>query len=134
MILGIQKYIIIGLVVALGISGYMWNRAEKAKTEARVALGVSEQNHTITKESFERYRENVDKSHKQMQASIDTLSKVNEESRRYKNELEQKLARHDFAFLAYKKPGLVTTAINNGTRSVFDSIEAATTSTAGAGL
>jgi hypothetical protein len=44
-----------------------------------------------------------------------------------KNELLDKLRKHDLTRLSQQKPGLVERRINNGTKKLFDSFESLTT-------
>ena len=44
----------------------------------------------------------------------------------YKDELIVKLQKHNLTRLSYQKPGLIERKINNGTQSIFDSLESLT--------
>ena len=51
------------------------------------------------------------------------LSKNLQEASAYKDELIAKLQKHDLSRLSLKKPGLIESRINNGTKEVFDALE-----------
>ena len=45
---------------------------------------------------------------------------------KYKDELIEKLQKHDLTRLSLKKPGLIEKRINNGTKQLFESFESLT--------
>ena len=49
-----------------------------------------------------------------------------DDAENYKNELIAKLQKHNLTRLSYQKPGLIERKINNGTQSIFDSLESLT--------
>lgn len=51
------------------------------------------------------------------------LSKDLQEASKYKDELIAKLQKHDLSRLSLRKPGLIESRINNGTKQVFDTLE-----------
>ena len=69
--------------------------------------------------------------------TIDALNEAAEKNERLSNELQEKLnvaeegrnrlinlfGSHDLTRLALKKPGLIETRVNNGTKQAFDGIE-----------
>ena len=48
---------------------------------------------------------------------------------KYKDELIEKLQKHDLTRLSLKKPGLIEKRINNGTKQLFESFESLTGNT-----
>jgi len=48
------------------------------------------------------------------------------EATKYKDELIEKLQKHDLTRLSLKKPGLIEKRINNGTKKLFESFESLT--------
>lgn len=65
-----------------------------------------------------------------LQESITSLNQDLQEATAYKDELIQKLQKHDLSMLSLKKPGLIESRINNGTKGVFDALEALSNPTA----
>lgn len=51
------------------------------------------------------------------------------EATKYKDELINKLQKHDLTRLSLKKPGLIEKRINNGTKKLFESFESLTGNT-----
>ena len=51
------------------------------------------------------------------------------EATKYKDELIEKLQKHDLTRLSLKKPGLIEKRINNGTKELFESFESLTGNT-----
>lgn len=51
------------------------------------------------------------------------LSQDLQEASAYKDELIAKLQKHDLSRLSLRKPGLIESRINNGTKEVFDDLE-----------
>ena len=51
------------------------------------------------------------------------------EATKYKDELIEKLQKHDLTRLSLKKPGLIEKRINNGTKDLFESFESLTGNT-----
>ena len=74
------------------------------------------------------------------QRTIDTLQETAERNLTLSNELQERLneseesrnrlievfGKHDLTRLALKKPGLIETRVNNGTKKAFDDIESIT--------
>jgi len=65
-----------------------------------------------------------------LQESIASLNTDLQAAEAYKDELIQKLQKHDLSMLSLKKPGLIENRINNGTKGVFDALEALSNPTA----
>lgn len=54
------------------------------------------------------------------------LQKNLQKAEQYQDKLIGKLRKHDLTKLSLKKPGLIETRINDGTKKIFDSIESDT--------
>lgn len=64
----------------------------------------------------------------ELQAALtQDLQKNLQEAEEYQDKLIGQLRKHDLTKLSLKKPGLIETRINNGTKELFDSIESDTT-------
>ena len=85
--------------------------------QVKLEEAVSEQQEVIAmqKESFEKIQT----------ANVELNSKV-AELNKAKNELQNKLAKHDLNFLAVEKPGLIQRIINKGSKDVLNEIETLT--------
>lgn len=59
-----------------------------------------------------------------LQAQMDSLNSDLQAAEEYKNELLAKLQKHDLSQLSLRKPGLIEQRINNGTKAIFDELEA----------
>ena len=67
-------------------------------------------------------RENVE-----LQAALtQDLQKNLQKAEKYQDKLISQLRKHDLTKLSLKKPGLIETRINDGTKKLFDSIESDT--------
>jgi hypothetical protein len=80
--------------------------------------------------------------------TIDALNEAAEKNERLSNELQEQLnvaeegrnrlinlfGSHDLTRLALKKPGLIETRVNNGTKQAFDGIESVSGSPANDGM
>lgn len=117
-------YLIMAGVMALMLAGFYWyfnwsqdKIAILAANNAKLEVAVQEQKQTIEEMlAFQK---------KQIQ-DITSLQKDLNETTKYKNDLEEKLAKHDLEMLARKKPGLIEKRINDATRQIFDQIETET--------
>lgn len=82
--------------------------------QVKLEQAVTEQQEVIAmqKESFEK-----------IQTANAELNKEVEELNKAKNELQNKLAKHDLNFLAVEKPRLIERIINKGSKDVLNDIE-----------
>ena len=122
-----KTYLIIAGIMALIAGGFYvyfkWSQNEIAKlaaNNARLEMAVQEQKKTI--------EEMVTFQRKQAKDLVDLQNDLNE-SRKYGNQLEEKLTKHDLEMLARKKPGLIEKRINDATKKVFEEIESNTGAT-----
>lgn len=116
--------IAIVLVVLLGAGGAFYyvkqlqHDNEMLKiNQAKLEEAVSEQQEVIAmqKESFEK----IQTANAELNDKVAELNKA-------KNELQNKLAKHDLNFLAVEKPGLIQRIINKGSKDVLNEIETLT--------
>jgi len=54
------------------------------------------------------------------------LMKNLQKSEQYSDDLRKKLSSHDLTYLSIRKPGLIESRINNGTKKLFESLESDT--------
>jgi len=54
------------------------------------------------------------------------LMKNLQESTKYTDSLRKTLSKHDLSYLSMRKPGLIETRINNGTKKLFEELESDT--------
>ena len=102
--------------------------------------GVAYFYYTDTQERISRLTSNLESYKLSLQVAQSSLDNVREEAARHQetsaslqtslaeaesrvNELRSKFSNHDLTKLALRKPGLIETRINNGTKQVFDQLE-----------
>lgn len=119
----LNKYLLIGMTVALVLMGGALYVVHGMYVTAESARVLAEGNLKATKESFDKYRTLTAEQSKANAASIASLSKSFIAERTRANELEEKLARHDFSALTFAKPGLVETIINTATKRKMKEIQ-----------
>ena len=85
--------------------------------QVKLEEAVTEQQEVIAmqKESFEK----IQSANAELNSKVAELNKA-------KNELQNKLAKHDLNFLAVEKPGLIERIINKGSKDVLNEIETLT--------
>ena len=112
--------IVIGLVGGVVYGGFYYYKDTQARiqilTENTAKLETAKQLQDDTITAMIEDREKFTKLNKELQTN---LSKANV----YKDVLIGKLRKHDLAKLSLRKPRLVETKINNGTRKLFRSLE-----------
>jgi hypothetical protein len=82
------------------------------ENNAKLELAVESQKETIVA---------MQESFKMQAAALTTLSSSNQTLNTEKEELSTKLMKHDLEELSRRKPGLIETRINNGTKDLFNS-------------
>lgn len=119
----IRIYIGIFLLAILGTAAggaYVYYK----DTQARIATLV-ENNAKLeivaktNQETIQRMQEDTIK----LQQSIGELNVQLQSAEKYKDELIQKLQKHDLSRLSLQKPGLIEKRINDGTQRIFDELE-----------
>ena len=114
---------VVGLVGGVVYGGYYYYKDTQSRiqtlTENNVKIMAAKEAQDNTINTLIADREKFDKLNKQLQVKLD---KANE----YRDTLIDKLRKHDLAKLSMKKPGLVEKRINNGTKTLFRSLETLT--------
>jgi len=99
-------------ILAGGYWYYSWSQAEISTLRQNVAtleIAVDTQAETIS---------TMESDSKAVGKQVIVVSKQFREARTENNVLRKKLAKHDVAFLAEKKPGLIKKIVNKGTANV----------------
>jgi septal ring factor EnvC (AmiA/AmiB activator) len=112
------------LMCAMGGGGYLYFQATQATIRDLTANNavleneVTSQRDTIgtLQADYRRYNDLNQDLQRQLQASNAA-----------KDELQDKLSRHDLAMLSLRKPGLIESRVNKGTQKAFDDFTALTT-------
>lgn len=115
-----MNQLFIGIIVAMGLSGYFYYTTTQAKIEELVSLNQafevrdSEQRATI--EAIQANLENTSRS-------LTILSQQNQQYEAEMNEYLDIFRRHNLARIASARPGQVELRVNNATLEVFNGIE-----------
>ena len=111
---------IIGSAVG-GAYFYYQDTQERIATlqENNAKLEIVAKNTQATLDSFQKDYERVSSLNSELQENL-------KNAENYKDQLINQLQDHDLTRLSLKKPGLIETRINNGTRKVFEDIESIT--------
>ena len=117
------------MLLVLGIIGsavggayfYYQDTQERIATlqQNNAKLELVARNTQATLDSFQADYERVSGLNNELQENL-------KEAETYKDQLINQLQDHDLSRLSLKKPGLIETRINNGTRKVFEDIESIT--------
>jgi hypothetical protein len=115
------------LIIVLGLLGgaaygawYYYKDTQdriQVLTENTAKLELAKQLQDDTINTMIEDREVFAKLNKELQINLDAAND-------YKDNLINKLRKHDLSKLSLKKPGLVEKKINNGTKNLFRSLEA----------
>ena len=115
--------IVFGLVGGVVYGGYYYYKDTQARiqilTENNSKLEMATQTQKQTIDTL------VADAKKYAQLNTELQLKL-ESANDYKNELINKLHKHDLARLSIQKPGLVEKKINNGTQKLFETFETIT--------
>ena len=123
---GLRIYIMVAVVIA--VSGAVISaRAYYKETQERIAtlhknnakMEVVQQQNEVVLKSLTSEATRLNDLNFDLQGKLD-------DAENYKNELIVKLQKHNLTRLSYQKPGLIERKINNGTQSIFDSLESLT--------
>lgn len=112
------------IILLLGGSFYAYYKVSTYKMTAltevnsKLSLAVQEQKQTIA---------TINATYEQQTTSLTTLLAANASLSKEKEELSNKLIKHDLEELSRRKPGLVELRINNGTKELFDSFNSLST-------
>ena len=123
---GLRIYIMVAVVIAVG-GAVMSARAYYKETQERIAtlhknnakMEVVQQQNEVVLRSLTSEATRLNKLNFNLQENLDAAED-------YKDELIVKLQKHNLTRLSYQKPGLIERKINNGTQSIFDSLESLT--------
>ena len=107
---------LIGIILVMGIGSYfLYNQYEAVKAEnVALTFAVEEQKRTI-----EVIKENFEKQGKALNQLTARNAQIEGEMQSYLDIFK----RHNLNKLAIAKPGLIEKRVNDGTKSVFESIE-----------
>jgi uncharacterized protein (DUF3084 family) len=112
--------IYIGVILALGGSGYLYYTTTQAElTELRDLNKVYELKHEQQAEALRILQEDFETQTAGLQELQQKSQQMQVEMNRYLDIFK----RHNLTKLAAAKPGLIETRANKGTKNVFDSIE-----------
>ena len=123
---GLRIYIMVAVVIA--VSGAVISaRAYYKETQERIAtlhknnakMEVVQQQNEVVLRSLTSEATRLNDLNFNLQENLDAAED-------YKDELIVKLQKHNLTRLSYQKPGLIERRINNGTQSIFDSLESLT--------
>lgn len=114
------KYFI-GIILAISVVGYFYYKdTQTTITELRQLNG----NYAVQTEEQYKTIEFLRETFDQQTASLLVMQERNQEAQQEITRYLSILREHDLTFLAASKPGLIESRVNNGTREVFDGIEA----------
>ena len=123
---GLRIYIMVAVVIA--VSGAVISaRAYYKHSQERIAtlhknnakMEVVQQQNEVVLRSLTSEATRLNDLNFNLQENLDAAED-------YKDELIVKLQKHNLTRLSYQKPGLIEKRINNGTQSIFDSLESLT--------
>jgi hypothetical protein len=113
--------IVLGLVGGSAYGAWYYYKDTQQRiqilTENTAKLELAKQLQDDTINTMIEDREVFAKLNKELQINLDAAND-------YKDNLINKLRKHDLSKLSLKKPGLVEKKINNGTKNLFRSLEA----------
>jgi len=118
--------LIIGIVGAIGFGAKYYYDTTQNKiavlqdSNAKLELVAETNQNTINQ---------LQEDNAKMNQLSSELQKDLAEATKYKDELINKLQKHDLTRLSLKKPGLIEKRINNGTKKLFESFESLTGNT-----
>lgn len=99
--------------------------AQLRENNAQLVIAVEDNQKTI-----DTMRESAERT----QTLSDELAIKLQESEASRNRLIEVFGKHDLTRLALKKPGLIETRVNNGTKKAFDDIESISGNTSDDGM
>ena len=115
--------LIIGIVGAIGFGAKYYYDTTQNKiavlqdSNAKLEIVAETNQNTINKLQEDNAKMNELSNELQVELAAAT---------KYKDELIEKLQKHDLTRLSLKKPGLIEKRINNGTKQLFESFESLT--------
>ena len=123
---------IYGIILILGIVGAIGFGAKYYYDTTQNKIAVLQDSNAKLELVAETNQATINKLQED-NAKINELSKELQmdlaEATKYKDELIEKLQKHDLTRLSLKKPGLIEKRINNGTKKLLESFESLTGNT-----
>tara|TARA_Y100001937_G_scaffold83370_1_gene112780 strand:- start:323 stop:712 length:390 start_codon:yes stop_codon:yes gene_type:complete len=123
---------IYGIILVIGIVGAIGFGAKYYYDTTQNKIAVLQDSNA----KLELVAETNQNTINQLQADNEKMNKLSSElqlelaeATKYKDELINKLQKHDLTRLSLKKPGLIEKRINNGTKKLFESFESLTGNT-----
>ena len=117
--------ILIGIIVAMGLSGMMYYQFSVVPMKNK----LEEQIKVIAAQDLrdQEQKATIDSIQNNLKQTTQALSGLQVKNQQYETEMAEYLdifRRHNLAKLASAKPGLIELRANNKTKEVFDAIEA----------
>ena len=123
---------IYGIILIIGIVGAIGFGAKYYYDTTQNKIAVLQDSNAKLELVAETNRSTINRLQED-NAKMNELSKELQsdlaEANKYKDELIEKLQKHDLTRLSLKKPGLIEKRINNGTKELFESFESLTGNT-----
>ena len=123
---------IYGIILVIGIVGAIGFGAKYYYDTTQNKIAILQDSNA----KLELVAETNQNTINQLQADNEKMNKLSSElqlelaeATKYKDELINKLQKHDLTRLSLKKPGLIEKRINNGTKKLFESFESLTGNT-----
>ncbi len=123
---------IYGIILVIGIVGAIGFGAKYYYDTTQNKIAILQDSNA----KLELVAETNQNTINQLQADNEKMNKLSSElqlelaeATKYKDELINKLQKHDLTRLSLKKPGLIEKRINNGTKELFESFESLTGNT-----
>ena len=120
---------IYGIILIIGIVGAIGFGAKYYYDTTQNKIAVLQDNNAKLELVAETNQSTINRLQED-NAKMNELSKELQsdlaEANKYKDELIEKLQKHDLTRLSLKKPGLIEKRINNGTKQLFESFESLT--------
>jgi len=121
------------IMILLAGAGYAYHTTVVSQKEAVIArleanAVTLKENAVRLETAFETEKAARERSEQNLQAQLQAVGELTEKNNAMQAEMDDYLSifkRHDMTRLARAKPGLIEPRINNGTKAVFRSIEAA---------
>lgn len=118
--------LIIGIVGAIGFGAKYYYDTTQNKIavlqDSNAKLEIVAETNQATINKLQEDNAKMNELSKELQVDL-------AEANKYKDELIEKLQKHDLTRLSLKKPGLIEKRINNGTKELFESFESLTGNT-----
>lgn len=117
---------IYALIIVLGLLGSAAYGAKYYYDSTQARIATLTENNAKLEVAIKTSQETIDRLAQdavEMEQHNRELTTQLQEASAYKDELLGKLQKHNLSLLSLKKPGLIETRINKGTRDVFNELE-----------